>query len=160
MQNIIEGILAYSTLNKSIQKVEKISLNEIIENIKTDLEVIIKEKGALLITGELPKIEGAAILIHQLFYNLIQNALKFSKPDHPVRVTIKSVIIKDTYTDFLKITESDSIRFIATGFSMHLRDFILKINMRETDLDSPCVEKIMASYFKWIHFFGKYLLTR
>lgn len=108
MQNIIEGILAYSTINKSIQTVEKINLNEIIENIKTDLELIIKEKGAILITRELPDIEGAPILIHQLFYNLIQNALKFSKPDQPPRVTIKSSIIKGNGSDFLKIIIKDN----------------------------------------------------
>jgi PAS domain S-box-containing protein len=108
MQNIIEGILAYSTINKSIQTVEKINLNEIIENIKTDLELIIKEKGAILIAGELPFIEGAPILIHQLFYNLIQNALKFSKADQPPRVTIKSSVIKDNGSDFLKIVIKDN----------------------------------------------------
>lgn len=108
MQNIIEGILAYSTINKSIQTVEKINLNEIFENIKTDLELIIKEKGAILITRELPDIQGAPILIHQLFYNLIQNALKFSKPDQPPRVTIKSSIIKDNGSDFLRIIIKDN----------------------------------------------------
>ncbi|WP_269235516.1 PAS domain-containing sensor histidine kinase [Flavobacterium flavigenum] len=108
MQNIIEGILAYSTINKSIQTVEKINLNAIIKNVKTDLELIIKEKGAILITGQLPDIEGAPILIHQLFYNLIQNALKFSKPDQPPRVTIKSSVIKDNDLDFLKIVITDN----------------------------------------------------
>ena len=108
MQNIIEGILAYSTINKSIQTVEKIDLNEIIENIKIDLELIIKERGAIFITKKLPDIEGAPILIHQLFYNLIQNALKFSKPDQPPRVTVKSKLIKDNDIDFIKITIKDN----------------------------------------------------
>ncbi len=108
MQNIIEGILTYSTINKSIQTVEKINLNAIIENIKTDLELIIKEKGAILISRQLPDIEGAPILIHQLFYNLIQNALKFSKPDQPPRVTIKYSVINDNDSDFLKIAIKDN----------------------------------------------------
>lgn len=108
MQNIIEGILAYSTINKSIQNVEKINLNAIFDNIKTDLELIIKEKEAILIIRQLPDIEGALILIHQLFYNLIQNALKFSKPDQPPRVTIKSSVINDNDSDFLKIVIKDN----------------------------------------------------
>lgn len=93
MENIIEGILTYSTLDKTSQPFEKIDLNEIIENIKTDLELVIKEKGAILITSELPEMEGAPILINQLFYNLIQNALKFSKADQPPRVIITSSLI-------------------------------------------------------------------
>lgn len=88
MNNIIEGILAYSTINKTKQSIEKIDLNEIIENIKTDLELIIKEKGAILNTCDLPEIEAVPILITQLFYNLLHNALKFSKANQPPRVTI------------------------------------------------------------------------
>ncbi|MEO7975587.1 PAS domain S-box protein [Flavobacterium sp.] len=63
MQNIIEGVLAYSTLDKNKQPIEEIDLNEIFENIKTDLELIIKEKDAILISCELPVIQGASILI-------------------------------------------------------------------------------------------------
>jgi len=92
MQCIIEGLLAYSTIDKSTQPVEKIFLNDLFENIKTDLELIIKEKNAILIISDLPEIEGAAILIQQLFYNLIQNALKFTKAGQPPRVIINSVI--------------------------------------------------------------------
>lgn len=88
MNNIIEGILSYSTINKTSQPIERIDLNEVVENIKTDLELIIKEKGAILNACDLPQIEGAPILITQLFYNLMQNALKFSKADQPPRVTI------------------------------------------------------------------------
>lgn len=95
LQNIIEGILAYSTLDKRSQPVEKINLDLVIENIKTDLELIINEKGAILVISELPEIEGAPILIHQLFYNLVHNALKFSKSDQPPRVIITSNIIKN-----------------------------------------------------------------
>ncbi|TDP00215.1 ATP-binding protein [Flavobacterium sp. 245] len=95
MQTIIEGILAYSTLDKRAQPVEKINLDLVIENIKTDLELIINEKGAILVISELPQIQGAPILIHQLFYNLIHNGLKFSKADEPPRVIITSTIINN-----------------------------------------------------------------
>jgi PAS domain S-box-containing protein len=88
MNNIIEGILSYSTIDKTQQPIESIDLSEVIENIKTDLELIIKEKGAILNSCDLPQIEGAPILITQLFYNLLQNALKFSKADQPPRVII------------------------------------------------------------------------
>ncbi|PBJ07985.1 ATP-binding protein [Flavobacterium sp. ACN6] len=88
MNNIIEGILSYSTIDKSKTSIQNIDLNAIIESIKTDLELIIKEKGALLIANDLPEIQGAPILITQLFYNLLQNALKFSKADQPPRVII------------------------------------------------------------------------
>ena len=88
MTSIIDGVLNYSTLNKSGHLVQKIDLNGIIDNISTDLELMIQEKHAIFLKDEFPEIEGAPILIHQLFYNLIHNALKFSKPDNPPRVII------------------------------------------------------------------------
>ncbi|MBF4519373.1 PAS domain S-box protein [Flavobacterium sp. ANB] len=108
MQTIIEGILAYSTMDKKIQPIEKINLNELIESIKTDLELIIKEKNAILITSELPHIQGAPILIQQLFYNLIHNALKFSKADQPPRVIISHVLANSEGTDMVEITIKDN----------------------------------------------------
>ena len=108
MQTIIEGILAYSTLDKKTQPIEKINLDEVIENIKVDLELIIKEKGAILIKSELPEIEGATILIQQLFYNLINNALKFSKADQPPRVIISSLIINIDQREFVQINIKDN----------------------------------------------------
>jgi PAS domain S-box-containing protein len=108
MQNIIEGILTYSTMDKKKQPYENIDLNEIIENIKTDLELIIKEKNAILIACELPVIKGAYILINQLFYNLIHNALKFSKPNEPPRVVISSKLLQVKGVDSVEITIKDN----------------------------------------------------
>jgi len=108
MQCIIEGLLAYSTMDKRNQPVEMISLNNLLENIKTDLELIIKEKGAILIISALPEIEGAAILIQQLFYNLIQNALKFTKSGRPPRVIITSTTKKMDSVEYVEISFKDN----------------------------------------------------
>jgi PAS domain S-box-containing protein len=108
MQCIIEGLLAYSTIDKSTQPVEKIFLNDLLENIKTDLELIIKEKDAILIISDLPEIEGAAILIQQLFYNLIQNALKFTKANQPPRIIITSAIKNIDSIESIEISFKDN----------------------------------------------------
>lgn len=108
MYDITEGILAYSTIDRTIQPFEITDLNEIIEDIKTDLELIIKEKGAILVISELPKIEGAPILISQLFFNLIQNALKFSKAGQPPRVIISSSLVNNNGVECIKIIIKDN----------------------------------------------------
>jgi PAS domain S-box-containing protein len=116
MNNIIEGILAYSTLDKTKQPVESIDLNETVENIKIDLELIIKEKGAIFVSSELPEIEGAQILINQLFYNLIQNALKFSKADQHPRVIISCSIVNRNGNDSAQIAIRDNGIGLDTAF--------------------------------------------
>ncbi len=90
MFSMIEGVLNYSTLNASDQKYEKIDLNTIINDIKIDLEVVIAQKQATINFEKLPVIDGAPILIYQLFYNLIANSLKFSRPDVPPVISIHS----------------------------------------------------------------------
>ena len=94
MQDVIEGILDYSGVDKKRRPVEKIDLNEVLEEVKTDLELAIHEKDAAVLNSWLPEIEGSKVLIQQLFYNLIHNALKFSRPEEPPKITIDSELVE------------------------------------------------------------------
>jgi PAS domain S-box-containing protein len=78
---LVRDVLAYSQLAKEKQVSESIQLNQIIEEIKNDLELVIEEKGAEILYDNLPAITGFRIQITQLFGNLISNALKFSRSD-------------------------------------------------------------------------------
>ncbi len=108
MQNVIEGILAYSSADKKKHPVEHIDLCEVMEDIKTDLELVIEEKNAVFISSHLPKIQGARILVQQLFYNLIHNALKFSRAEEPPKIIISSSIIRDTKGDWVEVQIEDN----------------------------------------------------
>jgi PAS domain S-box-containing protein len=123
MATMIDGVLTYSTINTAGYPAEKVDLNRIIENIKTDLELVIDEKKAILIKDELPVIEGSPILLHQLFYNLINNALKFSKADEPPRVTIRSAIAGGGDNEFVTVTVSDN----GIGFDKAYTDKIFNV---------------------------------
>lgn len=110
---------------------EKINLNQIIENIKTDLELVIEEKKAILILDKVPEIEGATILLHQLFYNLIHNALKFSKPDDPPRVTIsgKATIIDGI--EYAKISIKDNGIGFEPAYSQKIFDAFKRLHSKD-----------------------------
>lgn len=96
MFSMIEGVLTYSALNSSEQVIESIDLIEIIRHIQSDLEVPIRQKNALFQVAQLPVIEGSEVLIYQLFYNLINNALKFSKPDANSVIVVSSSVAPDS----------------------------------------------------------------
>jgi signal transduction histidine kinase len=81
MSGMIDGILNYSSVNGSQEPFELVDLNTVIRNVKTDLEIIIAEKAAVFNSDQMPQIEGAPLLLTQLFYNLINNALKFTLPE-------------------------------------------------------------------------------
>ena len=108
MISMIEGVLTYSGLNATEQAIEVINLNEIIDSITADLEVIIEKKGAVIRMESLPLIEGAEVLIYQLFYNLINNSLKFSKPAESPVITIQSSLYTDNDIAMVEISVSDN----------------------------------------------------
>jgi PAS domain S-box-containing protein len=108
MFSMIDGVLSYSTLNAGDQSIEKISLIGIIQNIESDLEVLISKKEAVIKKDCLPEIEGAAVLVYQLFYNLINNSLKFSKEGRkPLIVFHCAEITKDDVL-YAEITIADN----------------------------------------------------
>jgi signal transduction histidine kinase len=95
MLSMIEGVLHYSTINSTEQETEAVDLNRIIRAIETDLELPIGQKRATLNYSQLPTVEGAAVLLYQLFYNLINNSLKFSRADAPCRIDISAKVDGD-----------------------------------------------------------------
>lgn len=96
MSNMIEGVLAYSTLDINDSAFEMVDLNRTLGGVETDLELAMIQKDALIQSGSLPVVFGNPVLLHQLFYNLINNALKFSKPELPPVITITSDMIINT----------------------------------------------------------------
>lgn len=96
MSTMIEGVLTYSSLNATEQKIEHLDLNCILADIRNDLEVPIQQKEASIEYEALPAIEGVQVLIHQLFYNLVNNSLKFAREGVKPVITIraKSVYIE------------------------------------------------------------------
>ncbi|MFC0776979.1 ATP-binding protein [Flavobacterium sp. HJSW_4] len=117
MQNVIEGILAYSGAEKKKQPVELIDLEQALEEIKTDLELVIQEKNAVLLSDGLPSIEGGRVLIQQLLYNLVHNALKFSRAEVPPRVVITSDILDGAEDRKVRILIKDNGIGLENDFS-------------------------------------------
>jgi len=83
MYSMVDGVLSYSTMASFSQPTQQVNLNEVMHHIQSDLEVLIQEKHATIESDVLPTIEGAPVLLYQLFYNLVNNALKFSRENEP-----------------------------------------------------------------------------
>jgi PAS domain S-box-containing protein len=120
MSAMIDGVLTYSTLNSIIQKPQLVDLNEVIENIESDLEVVVQKTSAQFNYSGLPTIEGASVLLYQLFYNLVNNSIKFVREGISPEVKISSTTIEDNGRKFTRITFSDN----GIGFENDLSDII------------------------------------
>ncbi|RYZ25184.1 MAG: hypothetical protein EOO10_18935, partial [Chitinophagaceae bacterium] len=82
MQNLIEDVLTLSKLSNTQLLKTNVKLTPLIKNITDDLEIIIREKHATVEVEDMPEINAIPGQIHQVFQNLISNALKFN--DKPV----------------------------------------------------------------------------
>ncbi len=94
MQTLIDDLLSFSRLNKAERTFESIDLNVIVENVKADLKEAIDDKHATIDTTELCDANVIPFQFNQLMHNLISNALKFSKPDPPPQIIIRSHVAK------------------------------------------------------------------
>ncbi len=93
MQNLIKDLLAYSRINTGERKYELTDLNELVEEVKNELKEEIIEKSAVVETSGLCKAYVVHFQIRQLLYNLISNALKFSRVNIPPHITITAKIV-------------------------------------------------------------------
>lgn len=90
MQALIKDILAFSKLTGEKDNFEFTDLNILLEEALTDLEVTIREKSAHISVAEpLPALEVNPGLIRPLFFNLISNALKYSKKEVAPVISIR-----------------------------------------------------------------------
>jgi two-component system CheB/CheR fusion protein len=92
MQVLIEDVLTLSKLSNSELPRVEVDLKGTITRILDDLEITISERKAIIQVSELPVIHGVPGQIHQVFQNLISNALKFNDKKTPrISITAKDV---------------------------------------------------------------------
>jgi PAS domain S-box-containing protein len=87
MGQALKDVLNFASLSQE-ELFTAVNLNGVLAAVYTDLELVIAEKGATITADALPTINAAPVQMHQLFYNLINNALKFSKPNVSPRIQI------------------------------------------------------------------------
>lgn len=83
MNEFIEDLLILSRVGRKFMEVEKVDLNNLLEEITQDFKPIIDSKNARVIVNRLPMLYIQRIWIKQLFMNLIDNGLKFNKSEAP-----------------------------------------------------------------------------
>jgi signal transduction histidine kinase len=93
LQVMIGDLLTYSRITTRAHEFALVDLNQAANEVLADLEVRIAETGGKVTFDKLPIIQADASQIRQLLMNLINNALKFHRPDIPPEVKISSEAI-------------------------------------------------------------------
>lgn len=108
MFTMIDGVLNYSTLNATQQAPEIVDISEVIRTIESDLEIALSDKNGVIEYDELPRLYGIPVLLYQLFYNLVNNSLKFTRPGVPPRVRISFTTETDGMQRYACIAVQDN----------------------------------------------------
>ena len=156
MSILIKDVLKYSQLSQQDELWTEIDLNAVLENVKEDHDLLIEEKKAQISIGQLPKINGISIQMHQLFSNLIGNALKFTKLDPRVEISCEKILgglvssleqIK-SYSTYYKIDVKDN----GPGFDAIYQEHVFKLfkrldeNQKGTGIGLAICRKIVENH--------------
>ena len=93
MQRLISDLLALARIRTAERPFVPVDLADVVRNVVSDLQVQIEQVGARLHVGEFPTIEADPIQMRQLLQNLIDNALKFHRPDEAPVVKIHGELL-------------------------------------------------------------------
>ena len=95
---LINDLLNYSKLSGE-GLFRRTKINEILDELISDLEFLIAEKNAVITSEPIPDLEVIPGQIRQMFQNIISNSLKFSKNDISPVIHISAELVADKSLD-------------------------------------------------------------
>ncbi len=104
MQTLIDDLLTFSRANTQPKNFKEVDLNQILEEVKSEIKDTIDEKNAMIISDGLPVACVISFQFHQLIENLLLNALKYHKPGIPPQITITCSLYEGSNDDLLEDT--------------------------------------------------------
>ncbi|MBS1841659.1 MAG: CHASE3 domain-containing protein [Acidobacteria bacterium] len=108
MSVLVDDLMELSRLGRQEVKRRRVSLREMVEQLKKEYSEAEGKREIVWRIGELPEVEADPGLLRQVFTNLISNALKFTKYRNPAVVEIAgkdegtwaTVFVKDNGAGF------------------------------------------------------------
>ncbi len=88
MRNLIDDLLLYSRATTQGKEFRKVNFNTVLKQVINNLQVTIRERGAVITSDILPVVKGCSTQLFQLMQNLLSNAIKFCDARRPeIQVT-------------------------------------------------------------------------
>ncbi|RDI72435.1 MEDS domain-containing protein [Halopelagius longus] len=126
MREMIDGLLKYSRVETGGDPLEPVELDGVLEDALKNLQIGIEETDAEIHVEELPRVEGDAGQLRQVFQNLLDNALTYSGDEPPqVRVDAERrgrewvISVRD---DGIGIDSEDHEKIFTVFDRLHSRD--------------------------------------
>jgi len=136
---LISDVLNCSRANSHDKFTGEVDLNDVAAKTLDDLGLIMEEKKAVVNLDPLPVVKGIDIQLRQLFYNLINNALKFNSAQPAANISSR-IISAQSGTDFNPAAQSDNFHVISiedngigmdSGYSGRIFDMFQRLHQRD-----------------------------
>ncbi len=122
MDELITSLLAFSKLARTRLKVHIFSGRELAEEAAADIKGEHRDREIEWRIGEIPQLNGDRFMLKQVFINLLDNAVKYSRGKNPARIEIFSHSTGDETII--------GVRDNGTGFNMKLYDRLFGVFQR------------------------------
>jgi light-regulated signal transduction histidine kinase (bacteriophytochrome) len=99
MRTLIDNLLEFSRTSRISEPFVKTDLNNIISEVKADLELKIEETSTSISSEVLPVIDAIPMQMKQLFTNLFTNAIKFKGEGSTPKIEIRCSELSDEEKD-------------------------------------------------------------
>jgi len=76
-------MLDLSRIGRVVEHQESVDLNEVVEEISSDLYAMMKERGGRLKSDQMPVVEGPRVRLRQVFQNLVSNGFRYNQSPEP-----------------------------------------------------------------------------
>ncbi|HEU0135818.1 MAG TPA: ATP-binding protein [Flavobacterium sp.] len=126
MQNLIDALLSYSSMDSEDLKKEKVDLKRVLKDVMSMMDDILEDKNVEIIVTDLPSLHIIPLQFQQLLYNIISNAIKYSKLDERPIIKISAEDVELDRISFWKITVADN----GIGFDPQYKERIFEVFQR------------------------------
>ncbi|TYL36364.1 hypothetical protein CV102_23215 [Natronococcus pandeyae] len=83
MREMVASLLEYSRVETRGDPFESVDLEDVLADVREDLQLKIETSDATITAEDLPRVEGDANQLHQVFQNLLENAITYSGEEPP-----------------------------------------------------------------------------
>lgn len=143
MRSTLFDFLDYSTTNINSSDIKEVDLNDVLKVIQDKLRRKIDEKKVTIYLESLPTVVGSREGFIRIFLNLIDNAIKYSKPGIQPKIQIGYVKLGDFYKFYVK----DNGLGISDEFKEEVFQVFRKLNSNSkysgSGMGLPIVKKIV-----------------
>jgi PAS domain S-box-containing protein len=88
MGQLIDDLLTFSRLNRHALRKSDVAMTELFSGVFADLREGQSGRAVELVMSDLPPAWGDPVLLRQVCFNLLENALKFTRESDPARIEV------------------------------------------------------------------------